>query len=192
MTISSSQGTLGVTVASRRRLKDSTSSSETTSPGTQAAEGAEQRDQHRLEGDHPAYPVVGHADDAQQAQLAAAFEDRERHRVDDADQGDDDAHQQQAGDRLDQEVEDVPDQLAEGVALLGGDVGAQVGEVLDRVLGLALGAGGDVDEGDGGRDVADRASKVVLSTIAAGLRGVLAGARGRPRPGGRRPCRDCP
>ena len=48
----------------------------------------------RLEPDHPLDPLVGHADDAQQAELAATLEDRERERVDDPDQRDDHAHHQ--------------------------------------------------------------------------------------------------
>ena len=127
----------------------------TKAPSTSAGDRAERGDEHRLEADHPLDPVVGHADDAQQAELAAPLEDRQRQRVDDADERDDDAHQQQPVDGVDEEVEDRADQPADGVALVDGDVGAQVGLLVDRVLGLGLGARGDVDEGDGRGRVAD-------------------------------------
>ena len=88
-------------------------------------------DHDRFESDHALHPLVDHPDDAQQAEFASSFDDRQRERVHDADQGDDHTHQQQTVDGVDHEVEDRPDELAERVALLSGDVGPQVGDGLD-------------------------------------------------------------
>ena len=55
--------------------------------------GADQGDHGGLPADHRPDLAAGHADRAQQAQLAGALEDRQRQRVDDAEQGDHDGQQ---------------------------------------------------------------------------------------------------
>ncbi len=86
----------------------------------------------------------------------SSFEDRERQGVHDADQRHHHTHEQESVDRVDDEVEDTSDQLAEQVALGDGDVGAKRGALLDEVLGVGLGPAGDVDERLGRRSVADQ------------------------------------
>ena len=86
-------------------------------PEDDAGDGAERGDEDRFEAHHALHALVGHPHGAQEAELAAALVDRERERVDDPDQRDDDAHHEQAVHGVDDEVEDLADQPTDEVAL---------------------------------------------------------------------------
>ena len=137
-----------------------------------------------FEAHHALHPLVGHADDAQQAELAPALEDRERERVDDPDQRDDDAHQEQAVDGVDEEVEDPTDRAARRRCPPARDVRSRsAASASIASLGVRLRVRLGVDERDGRRRVAHELVERLLVDVAADLtRAVERALRGSRRP----------
>ena len=74
-------------------------------PDGDAHEGAEEGDDHRLPADHPAGLESGHPHGAKQPDLPGPLDDRQRQRVGDAEDGDDDGQEQQADYQAEQLVD---------------------------------------------------------------------------------------
>ena len=158
-----------------RRRPPGPAPSRGTRPG-QTADGAERGDHHRLAPDHRPHLRPGLAHRPQQAELAGPLVDRQRQRVGDAHQGDDDRQRQQGVDDGQQHV-DAGWVIVAANSSLVRHVGAAValGHLGDRRLGVGH---------RGSRGRRPRTPAVSMSCTAAAP--TPSGAAGSRRPGRRR------
>ena len=136
-TAMTTSGTVGTAnVPSSDTVMNSTQPS--TATEHEAERGAEGREDHRLESQHRPDLPPGLTDRTQQAELGPSLVDRERERVRDAEQRDDDRQGEHHVDDVEQEVEAA----GRRVGVLGQvlDVAAvALGDRLDRAPGLRSG-----------------------------------------------------